>query len=372
MKTKQFKISEVLQWQPQKEIDPLKVKELTVDADYIYPFYGQSTVNNGIISYETLTSKVLNNKNSKPTILIHSNNQNIVYLETPFYLKDGHGATSILQSNMLNEKNALYIITCIKKVITKKFAYNDKATKIALKNTYIELPVTNTGEIDYQFMEERIRELEEERIRELSAYLTASGLNNYKLTNQEKALLTNLANGAITFQLFKITDIFMVKNTHSILKSEVKLNSGSSPYVTAGEGKNSILSYISHNKELLEEGNSIMIGGKTLVITYQPTDYYSNDSHNLALYINNKRGRTEKAQLFMVTALYKNLKPFYTWGDSISKKKIQNNYVSLPVDSNKNLDFDTMEQLITIQEKLAIKNVVKWKDKIISTSKKCI
>ena len=141
----------------------------------------------------------------------------------------------------------------------------------------------------------------------------------------------------------------MVKNTHSILKSEVKLNSGSSPYVTAGEGKNSILSYISHNKELLEEGNSIMIGGKTLVITYQPTDYYSNDSHNLALYINNKRGRTEKAQLFMITALYKNLKPFYTWGDSISKKKIQNNYVSLPVDSNKNLDFDTMEQLITIQ-----------------------
>ena len=156
------------------------------------------------------------------------------------------------------------------------------------------------------------------------------------------------------------------------LKSEVKLNSGSSPYVTAGEGNNSILSYISHNKELLEEGNSIMIGGKTLVITYQPTDYYSNDSHNLALYINNKRGRTEKAQLFMVTALYKNLKPFYTWGDSISKKKIQNNYVSLPVDSNKNLDFDTMEQLITIQEKLAIKNVVKWKDKIINISKKCI
>ena len=74
----------------------------------------------------------------------------------------------------------------------------------------------------------------------------------------------------------------------------------------------------------------------------------------------------------MVIALYKNLKPFYTWGDSISKKKIQNNYVSLPVDSNKNLDFDTMEQLITIQEKLAIKNVVKWKDKIINTSKKCI
>ncbi len=163
-----------------------------------------------------------------------------------------------------------------------------------------------------------------------------------------------------------------VKNTHSILKSEVVLNSGSSPYVTAGDGNNSILSYISYNKDLIEEGNSIMIGGKTLVITYQPTDYYSNDSHNLALYINDKRGRTEKAQLFMVTALYKSLKPFYTWGDSISKRKIQNDYVSLPVDSNNNLDFNTMEQLITIQEKLAIESIVKWKDKIVNNSKKCI
>ena len=105
-----------------------------------------------------------------------------------FYLKDGHGATSVLQSDMLNEKNALYIITCIKKVITKKFAYNDKATKIALKNTYIELPVTNNEEIDYQYMEEHIRELEKERIRELATYLTASGLNNYKLTVEEKRL----------------------------------------------------------------------------------------------------------------------------------------------------------------------------------------
>ena len=51
----------------------------------IHPFYGQATINHGIISYHQLTNKVLNNENGKPTILIHSNNQNIVYLETPFY-----------------------------------------------------------------------------------------------------------------------------------------------------------------------------------------------------------------------------------------------------------------------------------------------
>ncbi len=204
MKTKQFKISEVLQWQPQKEIDPLKINDLTVEGDYSYPFYGQATINNGIISFHTLTSKVLNNKDGKPTILIHSNNQNIAYLETPFYLKDGHGATSVLQSEKLNEKNALYIIACIKKVITKKFAYNEKATKIALKNTYIELPVNASDEIDYDFMEKYIRKLEKERVSDLSNYLTAKGLNNYVLKKNEKLLLSQKA----TTKQVKLKTIF--------------------------------------------------------------------------------------------------------------------------------------------------------------------
>lgn len=363
MRTKLFKISEVLSWQPQKEIDPLKLCELAIEGDFSYPFYGQATINNGIISFQTLTPDVLNNKDGKPTILIHSNNQNIVYLETPFYLKDGHGATSVLQSDKLNEKNALYIITCIKKVITKKFAYNEKATKIALKNTYIELPITESDEIDYDFMEKCINELEEKRIDELSAYLSVSGMDKYTLTKQEKNILNKLNNKKITFSTFKIVDVFDVKNAHSILKSEITLESGDSPYVTAGEGSNSIASYITYKPELLEEGNSIMIGGKTLVITYQPKDYYSNDSHNLALYIKDKRGRTEKAQLFMVSALYRSLKPLYTWGDSISKKKIQNDLVSLPVNTDGKIDFNFMEDIISILEKIAIKGVVNWKDK---------
>ena len=152
VKFKSFKLEDILIWQPQKEIDPLKISDLTIQGGALYPFYGQATLNNGIISYLSLTKNVLNNAEGKPTILIHSNNQNVVYLETPFYLKDGHGATSVLQSDVLNEKIALYLMTSIKKVITKKFSYNEKATKIALKNTFIQLPVTEEDEIDYDYM----------------------------------------------------------------------------------------------------------------------------------------------------------------------------------------------------------------------------
>ena len=165
IKFKEFKLEDILNWQPQKEIDPLKIKELTVIGKNKYPFYGQATINNGIISYECLKSEVLNNTLSSPTILIHSNNQNCVYLETPFYLKDGHGATSVLQNKNLNELNAQFLISCIKKVIITRFSYDEKATKIALKNTYIQLPVSDNNQIDYAFMETYIRAIEKKVIK---------------------------------------------------------------------------------------------------------------------------------------------------------------------------------------------------------------
>ena len=151
---KQIKISDVLFWQNDiKEIDPLKINELTIQFVQKYPFYGQATTNNGIIAYHSLTKRVLNNRDAKPTILIHSNNQNCVYVETPFYLKDGHAATSVLQNPYLNKYIALYLITAIRKVIRNKFNYNAKATKIALKMTDIELPYTSNTTPDYAFME---------------------------------------------------------------------------------------------------------------------------------------------------------------------------------------------------------------------------
>lgn len=95
---------------------------------------------------------MLNNKTGKPTILIHSNNQNIVYLDTPFYLKDGHGATSVLQSEHLNKMTAQFLMGSIKKVILQKYTYNSKATKIELKNTEINLPIKPDGSPDYEYM----------------------------------------------------------------------------------------------------------------------------------------------------------------------------------------------------------------------------
>lgn len=163
----QFELNKVFEWvKGVSEINPLHLDDLEDLSQPVYPFYGQATTNNGIISYCRLRSDVLNNTDALPTLLIHSNNQNMVYLESPFYLKDGHGATSVLQSPNLNRYTALYFITTTKKVIEKRFNYNAKATKIGLKQTQIELPVSD-AQPDYTFMSDFIKVIEKLVIKDL-------------------------------------------------------------------------------------------------------------------------------------------------------------------------------------------------------------
>ena len=82
---------------------------------------------------------------------------------------------------------------------------------------------------------------------------------------------------------FKLTDIFHMTNTKSIVQKDVVLDSGSIPYVTAQAGNNGVMSYIECPDEWLDAGGCIMIGGKTLTFSYQAKPFCSNDSHNIAL-----------------------------------------------------------------------------------------
>ena len=364
MNYKEVRLEEVLKWQPQIEIDPLTIKELSIDDEPKYPFYGQATNHNGIIGYYNLHPSVLNNKEGLPTILIHSNNHNIVYLETPFYLKDGHGATSVLQSSFLNVKSALYIMTSIRKAIETRFTYNAKATKIALKNTKIVLPIGKDGKVDYAYMENYVSSLEKDGLVTIENYLKNNLLEDFDLTDKEKEVLESFK--TLKFHEYNIADLFTIKNAGSILSRSIIENSGETPYLCASAENNAVSSYISYNEKYLDEGNCIFIGGKTFVVTYQESDFYSNDSHNLVLYLMDKEKRNKLIQLYLVTCINNSLKHKYSWGDSVSKAKIQNDKILLPTKNNKP-DYDFIEMYMKAMEKIVLRDVINWKNNILKT-----
>ncbi|MED1789226.1 restriction endonuclease subunit S [Brevibacillus laterosporus] len=352
----EFKIEDVLQWQSQKEIDPLKLEELKDDTESMYPFYGQATINNGIISYHQLTNKVLNNKNGKPTILIHSNNQNIVYLETPFYLKDGHGATSVLQSERLNKFNQKFIIASIDKVIKSKYSYNKKATKIELKNTIITLPTKNS-EIDFEFMESFIVELEAERIAELAAYLSATGLKDYSLTAKEKKVLQDFEQGNIKFSEFTYKSIFNKIVQGRRLKKDDQIP-GNIPFVMAGITNTGVVNYIS-NPVASFPGNSITIDifGNTF---YRGYDFGAGD--DTGVYWNDEKKYSKETMLFFAASMEKSISRRFSFGKKLRSSQSLNFKMKLP-SINQQPNYLIMETLISAIQKLVIKDVVLYANK---------
>ena len=243
-------------------------------------------------------------------------------------------------------------------------------------NTTINLPINAKNKIDFEFMEsfiaeleaERVAELEAERVAELSAYLKVSGLDNYELSVEEQNALQEYE--TLDFSEFDITEIFEIKNTSNILSTQIKENSGNTPYLCASSENNGVSSYITYDKRYLEKGNCIFIGGKTFVVSYQENDFFSNDSHNLALYLRNC-DKSKLKHFYIATCLFKSLSHKYSWGNSISKTKIKNDKISLPIKDGKP-NYDVMELLISAVQKLVIKDVVKYSDAKISATKQVI
>ena len=267
----------------------------------------------------------------------------------------------------------LMVVTSIDKILVNYGGYSSYPTLQTLKEHIITLPEKN-GEIDFDFMEayvreleeERVRELEEERVRELSAYLKVSGLDNYELSEEEKQSIEDV--DLLNWQEFNITEVFNIRNTKNILSKQITPGSGEVPYLCASADNNSVSSYISYNEEVKDKGNCIFIGGKTFVVSYQKTDFFSNDSHNLALYLVDEDKVEEANQLYMSTCIKKSLGNKYSWGDSVSNRKIQNDKIMIPVKDGV-INYESMEKLISAVKKLVIKDVVMWADKNIGATK---
>lgn len=358
----EYKIEDVLQWQSQKEIDPLKLEELKDETEKLYPFYGQATVNNGIISYHQLTNKVLNNKNGKPTILIHSNNQNIVYLETPFYLKDGHGATSVLQCDELNKLNQMFIIASIDRIIKSKYSYNQKATKIELKNTVISLPTKN-GKIDFKFMESFIAELEAQHITMLEAYLVATGLKDYNLTDDEIVVLDDFKHGLFQFSEFTYESIFNNINQGRRLKKDDQI-SGNIPFVMAGITNTGVVNYISNPVAIFPKNSiTIDIFGNTF---YRNYDFGAGD--DTGVYWSDEKKYSKEIMLFFSTSMEKSISRKFDFGNKLRSSQSLNFKMNLPI-KNKQPDYKIMETFISAIQKLVIKDVVLYVSKKLDTTK---
>ncbi len=155
-------------------------------------------------------------------------------------LQDAY-AIEFIGDKKLNDKEYLFFVCAISKVIynNSKYEWTNKAGWNKVKNELISLPLKPTAnaqtlkDIDFDFMEKfiaeleqcRLAELEQCRLAELQAYLKATGLENTTLSNDEENALNVFNNSVggntpcgLTWQSFKLGDLFEIEKTLSFNK----------------------------------------------------------------------------------------------------------------------------------------------------------
>lgn len=234
------------------------------------------------------------------------------------------------------------------------------------KNSYIYLPLIDgtDDQIDFCFMEEKIRKLEVERIRELEAYLKAAGLDDYELTEEDKEVLKEKKE----FGKFRIDEIFKVQTVKNKL-SKIDLDeNGKFPCYSSDTLNGGILGYTNSPEFIINEEHPcyVIFGDHTRTMNIAQKSFSVLDNVKVLIPITNN----ENILLYIFTKWKKQIpNQGYARHWSIAKNCV----LDLPIIKNTNqIDFDYMEKYMKAMQKIAIADVVKYKDSVIEATKKVI
>lgn len=262
----------------------------------------------------------------------------------------------------VNIKNIHYFITTALNKVYSKYHWANKSGWNKIKHEFIMLP-TKSNEIDFEFMESFVAELEAQRVAELEAYLQVSGLDDYELTLDEINLLNWF--DKVEWGKFNLKDLFGKATRGKRLKSADRI-AGNLPFVTAGETDEGVSAYIGNKVEVFNENTTtIDMFGSAKYRNYK----YGADDHVAVVHTENV---PKLASIFITSAIHK---AAYTgefnYGKNFYAKDADALSVMLPI-KNGLPDYNYMEMIISYVQKLVIKDVVNYADNKIEKTKQVV
>ncbi len=253
-----------------------------------------------------------------------------------------------------------WLIVVINRALSKYSGYSSYPTLSSLKEEIILLPTCN-NQVDFEFMESFIAELEAERIAELSAYLKVSGLDNYELSIEERNALR--AYHTLEWREFNLEKLFGKSTRGKRLKSLDRVK-GNLPFVTAGETNTGISAFIGNDVEIFKSNTTtIDMFGSAKYRNYE----YGADDH-IAVVHTDKLSKF--ASLFVTTAIHRaSHTGKFSYDRNFYAKDADELIISLPVNGTENINYEFMALLTQAIQKLVIKDVVQYADKRIKATK---
>ncbi|MCM1046428.1 MAG: restriction endonuclease subunit S [Candidatus Gastranaerophilales bacterium] len=323
-----------------------------------YPYIVRTSSNNGQKGFIDENREFLNAEN---TISFGQDTATMFYQEKPYFTGD---KIKVLKpkSGKFNKNNAQFFLAALRKPF-ELFSWGSSSFNVdIIKSQKIELPVKN-GEIDFDFMESFIAQLEARYVAELETYLSVAGLKETSLSLEEKQALADF--DKLEWGKFNLEALYGKSTRGKRLKSADRI-SGSLPFVTAGEADEGISDFIGNDVHVFSKNTTtIDMFGSAKYRSYE----YGGDDHIAVVHTENL---PMYAAIFVTTAIHKSShNGQFDYGRNFYAKDADNLDIILPV-KNGQPDYGTMETIISAIHKIVVKEVVSYSDKKSKTTRKVI
>lgn len=291
------------------------------------PFVASGNFNNGVLKYlEPKKDEILDAGNC---ITVSPIDGSSFYQEDDFLGRGGAGSSIILLYNPnLNLYNGYFIATVIR-TVCRKYAYSDMANKDTIGAEKIKLPVDETGNPDFSYMELYMKSLE------LAVSSSLTDLQSAKKSDISGTLDIS------SWKLFQISELFNVQKGKRLTKADMK--DGKIRFIGASAINNGITAYIS-NDEHLHPQNTITLSynGSIGEAFYQDEIFWASDDVNV-LY---PKFEMNREMAFFIIPLLKTAGKRYAFIDKWKKEDMEKSKIPLPVDKDGNPDYKYMENHI--------------------------
>ena len=360
------------------EINPTKYYRLSNDEiiskNGTVPLISNSSTENGVMGFSNLEP---NNKGNTITCSDTTIGADTMFYQEKDFIGYSHIQNLVPKFEPFNRAIASMIISACRVATSTLYDYGNKFNRDSMNKTKIHLPTQN-GKIDFAFMESFIAELEAERIAELEAYLRVTGLSDYILTEEERAVLEAFRNGKISWGGVKLLDKQQVKdiewrvfNLEKLfgkstrgrrLRSQDRI-SGNLPFVTAGEANEGISDFIGNDVIVFSENTTtIDMFGSAKYRNYK----YGGDDHIAVVHTENL---PKYAAIYVTTAIHKvSYAGQFSYSRNFYAKDADNLNISLPSVQGKPM-YDYMEVFIRAVQKLVIKDVVQYAERKVAATR---
>lgn len=245
-------------------------------------------------------------------------------------------------------------------------------------NIKIQLPQTENKEIDFDFMESFVRELEEERLRELEAYLLATGLNDYNLTPDDYSALESFRN--LHWQEFRMGDLFERISTKKLPYKAKDLpqqptGKHTLPCLTSSF-MNQGLNYYAPRVGATILNNVISIPSNSDVYRayYQSNDFTVLSDAYAIRWKDESIDIRSKQYLFMVACINKVTDlSIYSYKNKLGGwNVVKDKYIVLPATVDNQPDLVAMDRLIAALQKIVITDVAKYTSRRLEATRQIV